>query len=107
MAASVGMAQADRSNRVTQFGSYPNAVVFRFTHASDATFISSLAVPAITATALDVQLIDATVMILMWNFGTVALLIGSTAHSAQKFPIKKFPINRSGRTTETQVIRLK
>jgi hypothetical protein len=42
-----------------------------------ATFMGSLAVAAITATALSLfHVIDATVMILMWNFGTAALFVG-------------------------------
>jgi len=42
-----------------------------------ATFMGSLAVAAITATALSLfHVIDATVMILMWNFGTAVLLVG-------------------------------
>jgi hypothetical protein len=40
------------------------------------TFVGSLAVAAITATALSLfHVIDATVMILMWNFGTAALFV--------------------------------
>ncbi|HEY8623195.1 MAG TPA: NrsF family protein, partial [Casimicrobiaceae bacterium] len=39
--------------------------------------ISSLAVAAITASALSLfHEFDATIMILMWNFGSAALLIG-------------------------------
>jgi hypothetical protein len=42
-----------------------------------ATFMGSLAVAAITATALSLfHTIDATVMILMWNFGTAVLFVG-------------------------------
>ena len=42
-----------------------------------ATFMGSLAVAAITATALSLfHAIDATVMILMWNFGTAVLFVG-------------------------------
>ncbi|RTM14161.1 MAG: DUF1109 domain-containing protein [Bradyrhizobiaceae bacterium] len=42
-----------------------------------ATFTGSLAVAAITATALSLfHTIDATVMILMWNFGTAVLFVG-------------------------------
>ncbi|RXG90406.1 NrsF family protein [Bradyrhizobium zhanjiangense] len=42
-----------------------------------ATFMGSLAVAAITATALSLfHVIDATVMILMWNFGTAILFVG-------------------------------
>jgi hypothetical protein len=42
-----------------------------------ATFMGSLAVAAITATALSLfHVIDATVMILMWNFGTAVLFVG-------------------------------
>lgn len=42
-----------------------------------ATFMGSLAVAAITATALSLfHTIDATVMILMWNFGTAILFVG-------------------------------
>jgi hypothetical protein len=41
-----------------------------------ATFMGSLAVAAVTATALSLfHVIDATVMILMWNFGTAALFV--------------------------------
>lgn len=41
------------------------------------TFMGSLAVAAITATALSLfHTIDATVMILMWNFGTAILFVG-------------------------------
>jgi hypothetical protein len=40
------------------------------------TFMGSLAIAAITATALSLfHVIDATVMILMWNFGTAALFV--------------------------------
>jgi hypothetical protein len=42
-----------------------------------ATFMGSLAVAAITATALSLfHIIDATVMVLMWNFGTAILFLG-------------------------------
>lgn len=42
-----------------------------------ATLMGSLAVAAITATALSLfHVIDATVMILMWNFGTAVLFLG-------------------------------
>ncbi|MFB9267444.1 NrsF family protein [Bradyrhizobium erythrophlei] len=42
-----------------------------------ATFMGSLAVAAITATALSLfHTIDATLMILMWNFGTAILFVG-------------------------------
>lgn len=42
-----------------------------------ATFVGSLAVAAITATALSLfHAIDATAMILMWNFGTAVLFVG-------------------------------
>ena len=42
-----------------------------------ATFMASLAVAAITATALSLfHIVDATVMILMWNFGTAVLFVG-------------------------------
>jgi hypothetical protein len=42
-----------------------------------ATFMGSLAVAAITATALSLlHVIDATVLILMWNFGTAVLFVG-------------------------------
>jgi hypothetical protein len=42
-----------------------------------ATFMGSLAVAAITATALSLfHTVDATVMILMWNFGTAVLFVG-------------------------------
>ena len=42
-----------------------------------ATFMGSLAVAAITATALSLfHVIDTTVMILMWNFGTAVLFVG-------------------------------
>jgi hypothetical protein len=41
------------------------------------TLMGSLAVAAITATALSLfHVIDATMMILMWNLGTAVLLIG-------------------------------
>ena len=40
-------------------------------------FMGSLAVAAITATALSLfHVIDATVMILLWNFGTAVLFVG-------------------------------
>src|SRR5713226_2035836 len=42
-----------------------------------ATLMGSLAVAAITATALSLfHTVDATVMILMWNFGTAVLFVG-------------------------------
>jgi len=42
-----------------------------------ATFMGSLAVAAVTATALSLfHTIDATAMILMWNFGTAVLFVG-------------------------------
>lgn len=42
-----------------------------------ATFMGSLAVAAITATALSLfHVVDATIMILMWNFGTAVLFLG-------------------------------
>jgi hypothetical protein len=41
------------------------------------TFMGSLAVAAITATALSLfHTIDATLMILMWNVGTAVLFVG-------------------------------
>jgi hypothetical protein len=40
-------------------------------------FAGSLDVAAITATALSLfHVIDATVMVLMWNFGTAVLFVG-------------------------------
>jgi hypothetical protein len=50
-----------------------------------ATFMGSLAVAAITATALSLfHVIDATMMILMWNFGTAALFVGLAGVFGQK-----------------------
>jgi hypothetical protein len=50
-----------------------------------ATFMGSLAVAAITATALSLfHVIDATVMILMWNFGTAVLFVGLAGVFGQK-----------------------
>jgi len=49
------------------------------------TFMGSLAVAAITATALSLfHTIDATVMILIWNFGTAVLLVGLAAVFSEK-----------------------
>jgi len=50
-----------------------------------ATFMGSLAVAATTATALSLfHVIDATVMILMWNFGTAVLFLGLAGVFGQK-----------------------
>ena len=50
-----------------------------------ATFMGSLAVAATTATALSLfHVIDATVMILMWNFGTAVLFVGLAGVFGQK-----------------------
>jgi len=49
------------------------------------TFTGSLAVAATTATALSLfHVIDATVMILMWNFGTAVLFLGLAGVFGQK-----------------------